>query len=256
MSLVVQTFFTKSQYVGFHHNPEKLISSFTQNLINLKIKKYILLAQFNKDYLVRNNIDAKTLHVFYPVIDQSQTVIISHEQQRLIAIPGVLEQARRDYFGLIEAVKKSPGSFKNVKFALLGNSLTHDGPEIKKQISQLKLDDYFQFYNGYVEQAILDQCLQQCDYVMPLLHPGTKYFEKYLHTKISGAYSLAFSFHKPLLMHDLFSVIQDFKENCLFYNLKNLGEQIQQNTSINHQFYDQFKIEVQSQKFKDFLNQP
>ncbi len=260
LSLVMKTFFVKSQYVGFHHNPEKLVRSFTQSLIKLKIKKYVLLAQFNKDYLIRNNVDAKTLHVFYPVTDQftgqSQAVAGNDRQQRLIAIPGVLEQARRDYFGLIGAVKKNPESFKDIKFELLGNSLTHDGPEIKKRISQLKLNDHFQFYDGYVEQTTLDQCLLQCDYVMPLLHPGTKYFEKYLHTKISGAYTLAFSFHKPLLMHDLFSVIQDFKENCLFYDLNNLGEQIQKNTTINHQFYDQFKIEVQSQKFKEFLNQP
>ena len=260
LSLVIKTFFVKSRYVGFHHNPEKLVRSFTQSLIKLKIKKYVLLAQFNKDYLVRNSVDAKTMHVFYPVMDQftaqSQAAVGKDQQQRLIAVPGVLEQGRRDYFGLIQAVRKNSQLFKNIKFELLGNSLTHDGPEIKKQISQFKLADHFQLYDGYVEQKVLDQCLRQCDYVMPLLHPGTKYFEKYLHTKISGAYSLAFSFHKPLLMHDLFSSINDFKENCVFYNLNNLDEQIQKNTAINHQFYDQFKTEVQSQKFKDFLNQP
>lgn len=253
-SLVFKTLFVKSKFVGFHHNPEKLISSFTQSLIKLKIKKYILLAQFNKDYLVRNGVNAKILHVFYPVMDQSQADVVSAQRQRVIAIPGVLEQGRRDYFGLIQAVLKNPDAFKNVKFELLGNSLTHDGPEIKKQVMLAGLTDRFQLYEGYVEQTTLDQCLQHCDYVMSLMHPGTKYFEKYLHTKISGAYSLAFSFRKPLLLHDLFSTIPDFNENCLFYNLDNLDQQIQKNITLNSKFYDQFSVESQGQKLKEFLN--
>ena len=252
-SLVFKTLFVKSQFVGFHHNPEKLVSSFTQSLIKLKIKKYILLAQFNKDYLVRNGVDSKSLHVFYPVLDQPRAEQNAY-QQRIIAIPGVLEQGRRDYFGLIKTVLKNSNEFKNMKFELLGNSLTHDGPEIKKQIMQANLSDRFQLYDGYVEQTTLDHCLKHCDYVMSLMHPGTQYFEKYLHTKISGAYSLAFSFRKPLLLHDLFSKIPDFKENCLFYNLDDLSQQIQKNISLNAKFYDQFDIESQGKKLKEFLN--
>ncbi len=253
-SLIIKTLFVKSKFIGFHHNPEKLISSFTQSLIKFKIKKYILLAQFNKDYLVRNGVDSKNLHVFYPVIDQSQAAVAGADAQRLIAIPGVLEQGRRDYFGLIKTVLQNPDAYKNVRFELLGNSLTHDGPEIKKQIMQTNLSDRFRLYDGYVEQTTLDNCLKRCDYVMSLMHPGTKYFEKYLHTKISGAYNLAFSFRKPLLLHDLFSTIQDFKENCLFYNLDNLGQQIQKNITLNSKFYDQFNIDFQGKKLKEFLN--
>ncbi len=252
-SLVFKTFFKKTKFVGFHHNPEKLVCSFTQSLIKLKIKKYILLAQFNKDYLVRNGVAGKNLHVFYPVLDQQRADQNTH-QQRIIAIPGVLEQGRRDYFGLIKIVLQSPNEFKNIRFELLGNSLTHDGPEIKKQILQAGINDRFQLHDGYVEQTTLDSCLQRCDYVMSLMHPGTQYFEKYLHTKISGAYSLAFSFRKPLLLHNLFSNIPDFKENCLFYNLDNLGQQIHKNIILNPKFYDQFNIDFQGKKLKEFLN--
>lgn len=57
---------------------------------------------------------------------------------------------------------------------------------------------------------------------MPLMHPGTRWFDKYFETKISGAYSLAFAFGKKLLMHDIFKSKSEFAEHAVFYGEQTL----------------------------------
>lgn len=249
-NLVLKTFFNKSPVVGFHHNPINLVKSFTQKIINLKVKKYLVLADFNKDYVVHHGFAAEKVEAFYPV---TTAMPVDFANNKLIAIPGVLEQDRRDYFGLIDIIKKNPKSFKGYQFALLGNSQTHDGPKIRTVVRESGLEAYFKFYDGYVPDEQLEEELQQSKFVMPLMHPNNRYFDVYLKTKISGAYNLAYAYQLPLLMHDSFKVVSEFSTNCVFYDFENLTKKLKARIELNRKFYAKFSSEVQSHNLMRFL---
>lgn len=249
-NLVLRTFFNKSPVVGFHHNPISLVKSFTQKIINLKVKKYLVLADFNKDYVIHHGFAADKVESFYPVI---AAMPVNFANNKLIAIPGVLEQDRRDYFGLIQMIKKNPKAYKGFQFSLLGNSLTHDGPKIREMIDKEKLQSYFKLYEGYVPDEQLEEDLQQAKFVMPLMHPNNRYFDVYLKTKISGAYNLAYAYQLPLLMHESFKQVAEFSTNCVFYSLENLSKKVSGSVQLDRKFYAKFSSEVQSHSLMNFL---
>lgn len=249
-NLVVKTFFNKTPVVGFHHNPISLVKSFTQKFINIKVKKYLVLADFNKDYVVRHGFAPEKVEAFYPVV---QVMPVDFTQNKLIAVPGVLEQDRRDYFGLIDIIKKNPKAFKGFVFSLLGNSQTHDGPKIKTLVHEAGLESNFRFFDGYVPDEQLEEDLQQSKFVMPLMHPNNRYFDVYLKTKISGAYNLAYAYQLPLLMHESFKQVSEFSYNCVFYNFDNLAEKITASVELDRKFYAKFAPEVQSHNLMRFL---
>lgn len=250
-NLIVKTFFNKSPVVGFHHNPISLVKSFTQKFINIKVKKYLVLADFNKDYVVHHGFAPDKVEAFYPV---TQAMPVDFANHKLIAVPGVLEQDRRDYFGLIEILKKNPKAFAGYQFSLLGNCLTHDGPKIRTMVREAGLESYFRFYEGYVPDEQLEEDLQQAKFVMPLMHPNNRYFDVYLKTKISGAYNLAYAYQLPLLMHESFKVVREFSTNCVFYSLDNLADKIKASVDLDRKFYTKFSPEVQSHNLMRFLD--
>lgn len=249
-NLVVKTFFNKTPVVGFHHNPISLVKSFTQKFINIKVKKYLVLADFNKDYVVRHGFAPEKVEAFYPV---TVAMPVDFANNKLIAIPGVLEQDRRDYFGLIDMVKKDAKAFKGYQFSLLGNSQTHDGPKIKTLVREAGLESYFKFYDGYVPDETLEEDLQAAKFVMPLMHPNNRYFDVYLKTKISGAYNLAYAYQLPLLMHEAFKEVKEFDTNCVFYSLDNLADKMKSQVELDRKFYTKFSPGVQSHNLMRFL---
>ena len=99
--------------MGFHHNPISLVKSFTQKFINIKVKKYLVLADFNKDYVVHHGFAPDKVEAFYP---ETQAKPVDIANNKLIAITGVLEQDRRYYFGLIEILKNNPTDCAGYQF--------------------------------------------------------------------------------------------------------------------------------------------
>lgn len=249
-NLSLRTFFNKTPVVGFHHNPMSLVKSFTQKFINLKVKKYLLLAAFNREYVIEQGFPADHVLVFYPLIPASP---VKFSENKIMAVPGVLEQDRRDYFGLVDLVKNNSQAFVDYKFCLLGNSQTHDGPAIRQAVKAAGLEDYFIFFDGYVPDDVIDENLRKAKFVMPLIHPNNRYFEVYLKTKISGAYNLAYAYQLPLLMHESFAQVSEFSTNCVFYNFENLPEKIHEGIELDHEFYKKFDTEKQSMSLRQFL---
>lgn len=253
-NLVLKTYFNPIPVIGIHHNPVSLIHSFTQKFfINLKIKKYIVLADFNKEFLLNHGVSADDIISFYPVLPK--TPVFNVHQHRIISIPGVLELDRRDYLGLVQYVTENKSELTGYQFALLGNSQTHQGPQIKAAVQRAGVSDHFIFFDGYVSDETMDSYLVKSKFVMPLLHSNCRYFHDYFHSKISGAYNLAYAYHLPLLMHDVFSTKDEFSKNCVFYNFQNLGAQITLDVQIDKNYYKKFDLSFQSQKLLSFLFQ-
>lgn len=226
--LCLRLFFDRTPIVGVHHNPENIYKSFTQKIIHWKIKKYIVLADFIKDFL-KTKLKNKKIQIasFYPLSFQQGLRFGIEGKDRYILIPGVLEQDRRDYLGFVDMVKKNESTLNpKLKFVLMGNSKNHDGPQVVEKIKSLTLQSRFIFFDTYVEDEIMMGYVDKCLAIMPLMHPGTRWFDKYFETKISGAYSLAFAFNKYLLMHEIFKGKKEFETHAVFYNTESLSDAI------------------------------
>lgn len=254
-NLCLKLLFDKTEVVGIHHNPENLYASFTQKLINLKIKKYFVLADFIKKHLenkISNSIQVESLYpVYYPAIKNSPLA----KDEKYICIPGVLEQDRRDYIGLIRMVAESKNQLaSDIKFVLLGNATSHNGPEIKNLIQEYKISDRFILFDHYVDDEVLFSYVKSSLALMPLLDPGTRWFEKYFETKISGCYSLAFAFQKPLLMNEVFKDKEEFSGKGVFYSAKNFTFAVKsiENSHLNLKD-SKFDLGFQKEKAAKFL---
>lgn len=240
--LCLRLMFDRIPIVGVHHNAENIFKSFTQKIIHFKIKKYIVLADFIKEFL-KSKISRKIeIESFYPLSYVQTNAVLLNSTEKYIAIPGVLEQDRRDYLGLVELVRLYDRKLdSSLKFVLLGNAKNHDGPRVVETIHNCKLESRFVLFDFYVEDDLMLSYVEKSLAVMPLLHPGTRWFDKYFETKISGSYSLAFAFNKPLLMHEVFKEKVEFQGNGVFYSFDFFKDAIE--TALH------FKPEVSTQKY-------
>ena len=104
--------------------------------------------------------------------------------------------------------------------------------------------------------------MNESDIILPLIDPEVKFYKEYSTSKITGAYSSAFNFHKPLLMHKSFSNIDDFKQLAIFYDDKNFIDTINdlakdksqlKEKSNKYNEMEKFSFEYQMKKYIKFL---
>ncbi len=218
---------SQTRFYGTLHGINKLKRSFTQNLISTRVKHYFLLNDYLKDNLKQVPHRGLSFESFYPIFFlqfHTASEITKPADEFWIGIPGQVEYKRRDYETLVKAfaaVENKP----NYRFLLLGKSEHKEGNGVALQqlIKDNGVTEYFVFWKGFMENSVFHAYLQQCDIIMPLIHPGNDGFEKYLVYQITGSYNLAFAYKKPLLMLEDFSRYADFKENGIFYSLDNLS---------------------------------
>lgn len=255
--LCLRLLFDKTPIIGVHHNPENIYKSFTQKIIHWKIKKYVVLADFIKEFL-KTKLTNKKIQIasFYPLSFHQGLRIGIEGKDKYILIPGVLEQDRRDYLGFVDMVKQSNSNLDpKVKFVLLGNSQNHDGPKVVEKIKSFNLESRFIFFDSYVEDEIMLGYVERCLAIMPLMHPGTRWFDKYFETKISGAYNLAFAFNKFLLMHEIFKGKKEFEKHGVYYSAESLSDAILQLEKLPAiEKPKKFDIDFQKNRLLDFLN--
>lgn len=251
------------QWYGTLHGINKLRGSFTQKMINRKIKNYFVL----NDYLV-DNLDRvphaglriqSYYSIFFPEYPDAP-FIEKPENVLWIGIPGQVEYKRRDYETLVRAfaaLKEKPA----YRFLILGDDQhTHsNGKELKALIQESGVADYFLF-TGYLSYPDYHAWIKKCDIIAPLIHPGNESYEKYLIYQITGGYNLAFAYKKPLLMLQDFDKYEDFRENAVFYTLGQLSESLeklpQSIAALRPGMYRQPKwtFEYQCRQYLDFIS--
>lgn len=251
------------RFYGTLHGINKLKGSFTQKMISRKVKKYFVL----NDYLLQNlgQLPHRGLQFssYYPIFFPAfagKPLVEKPANEYWIAIPGQVEYKRRDYETLVRAFAQLKDK-TGYKFLLLGKSEHRhgNGPELRALIDELGVADYFVFWKDFLDNASFHAYLEQCDVMMPLIHPGNDGFRKYLVYQITGMYNLAFAYRKPMLMLEDFSAYEDFKENAVFYTLDSLPEVLQHArekiAAIAPQMYRQPKwsFDWQAKNYLDFL---
>ena len=231
---------------GTIHNLKKLVHSFGQKFITRRIDGYVLLRDLltQKYKEVCKKPSVAIYPIFYPVFNTFE--LPKKKDEVWILIPGAVSLARRDYLSLLPSgVKYAP----HIKFIILGNKNKADGKEICEKVYQANMKDNFLFFEGFVPENEFYSYVLQCDYIMPLIHPGCGEYAKYVTEKISGTYNLAIAYRKIMLCPDEMRIYEDFRDSAMFYSLKELHSFINSLTPIeNDIFYTHSKWDVQEQQ--------
>ncbi len=247
-NIAMRFLFSEINVFGILHEAEKLSSRFTQWTLSLIIKKYFVLNDYIEDYcrsLNVKNIEVKSLYPFFIPYDNIP-VINKNENSLLICIPGEVSVDRRNYRFLIESIKQNKKKLHPfLKLVFLGCPVNEKGMDVLEMIKENNLDDIIITYDSYIAEAEYLRIINESDVILPLIDPDVKCFKECSSNKISGAYSLAFSFRKPLLTHVSMKHIEDFRNLSVFYDHNNFIE------VLNFLAADKSVLKEKSEKYKE-----
>ena len=223
--LSIWLLFTRVKAYGILHQADKVIYSFTQKIISLKIKHYYVLNDFVLAWLNRNFLSEKIkFNSFYPIYFPERFYTKKEPHKSIIfCIPGAIEPERKDYIILINYLNRFSSEVDTrIKFKLLGDISSDKGKQLHKLIIDNKVENWFITFDSFLSNDIFFKELNNSDFIIPLIHPSGKHFKAFYETGISFAFSLAFAVKKPLLIHNQFKVNEEYKNVSVFYDEKNL----------------------------------
>ena len=246
------------EIIGITHGLEKIVKSFSQKLISLKIKKYFVLSEhlYNQSVKIPN----LEFSYFYASFFQDYPTIALNKKANdfWICIPGQLEYKRRDYLFLIEYL---PDNLQdNIKFIILGsyNHKSGDGVDFKKHLESKNLLKNFIFFDTFIDDNKFHNYIKQSDILLPLPPSNSRY----LNNAISGTFNLAYAHKKLQIMPDEYRDIPDFIDKAIFCNDENFLEillQLITNKAIiadKEKYLNnnlQLSFDYQAQKYINFL---
>ncbi|VAW53841.1 hypothetical protein MNBD_GAMMA06-1429 [hydrothermal vent metagenome] len=217
--LCLYALFNKIEFIGIIHTTLKFKGSFTQKIISLKIKNYLLLSE----HLLSTISPSKGTKVdyFYPINFPSFDKNIKKERA-VITIIGGVENRRSDLPGFLKMLI----SAKNLdaSFIFLGGTHNYKGAAaLKTQLKNHGLTNKVTFFDAFIPQEIFDAHLRNTDLILPLIHPDTPSSDQYFKNQISGAMSVAFSYKIPLLIHETYQNISEMNNASFYYNEENFS---------------------------------
>lgn len=239
--------------IGTIHNIKKLTSSFGQKIITRRMDGYVLLS----DLLVKRyqEVCSKPFVAIYPVFYPAFNTykLPKKDGEIWIVIPGAVSLGRRDYLTLLQP---DTSYAPHIKFVILGNKNKADGNFIYEEVNKAGLQSNFIFFDGFVPEEEFYSYVLQCDYIMPLIHPGRGEYDKYVSDKISGTYNLATAYRKIMLCPKEMEAYEDFRDSSLFYSLNEMQPFINSLKPMDsHAFYQlsKWKQQEQQKRMKEFL---
>lgn len=239
--------------VGTIHNLKKLTSSFGQKLITHRMNGYALLSDLliKRYQEVCKKPSAAIYPIFYPSFNTFE--LTKKPGEVWIVILGAVSLERRDYLTLLQS---DVSYASHIKFIILGNKNKDDGKFIYEEVNKTGLQANFLFFDGFVPEEDFYSYVLQCDYIMPLIHPGRGEYSKYVSEKISGTYNLATAYRKIMLCPKEMEIYEDFRDSSLFYSLDDMQSFINSLKPMESDaFYQLPKWQQQEQqkRMKDFL---
>ena len=254
--LCIKALFHKIKFVGIVHDARKFGRSFTQRIINKKVKKYLMLS----DNLVRSISPDKGLIVdyFYPLRYDTDSASITKSTKSIVIIGGV-ETRRKDLDGFVEMAKQVKG--QNLTFTFLGKSNLElkEVQYFKKRIESDELTGIIETFEKFVPQKIFDATLQNANLILPLVHPNTPSAEEYFKTRMSGAMCVSFGYKIPMLLHQQFAGIEEMQAASFYYTIDTFKSALLNALEESNLKMDQmdqheaYNMDFQEKKYLTFL---
>jgi hypothetical protein len=207
---------------GTLHNVKKLQGSLGQRFITRRVDHYILLSDLLlPTYRAVTHKPALVLYpIFYPEYRSLPVSKPPHEVW--ITIPGAASLARRDY-----SILPPPAGqhyVPHIKFIILGNIQKEDGASIRQELMVHGMEANVIFFEEFIPNELFYSYIALSDYILPLVHPHNPHYRKYITDKISGSYSLAMAYRKPMLCPVDMHPLEDFVDTAFFYPIDGFSE--------------------------------
>ncbi|ASS50607.1 MAG: hypothetical protein A3D31_13670 [Candidatus Fluviicola riflensis] len=237
---------------GIIHTIRKFQGSFTQKIIHRKIKRYVVLS----DDLLQHVAVPKgiSLRSFYPVSfpnfhQKAEKPIGEH----WITITGGVENRRKDLDAVIGFIQATG---PEIHFVFLGKTdINHpDAQAFLRAIEIQGLTDRVRYFTDFVDHAVFDAYLQQTDFLLPLIHPDTPSADEYINHQISGAFTIAFGYKIPLLIHEAYRTEQDLTISAAFYQSSAFTEGLKTAFSLHERIHQQIGQEEKWTKPYQYRN--
>jgi hypothetical protein len=256
--LCIKALFNKIEFIGIVHDTRKFKNSFTQRIINKKIKKYLMLSEHLVKSIVPKN--GLTLDYFYPIRYAVQPHPIETPRKKTIVIIGGVENRRKDLAGFIHMALQVRQ--KNIQFIFLGKSNLElkEVAEFQSKLKEHQLDETVTTYSEFVPQETFDTIVQNADLILPLVHPNTESAEEYFVRRMSGAMCVSFGYKIPLLLHEAYKGIKEMQTAGCYYTIGSFDADVSNAFEIASEKSNQMKecqfynAEFQENKYLSFLD--
>ena len=218
--------FRKIEFIGIVHTIRKFQGSFTQNVINLKIKKYFVLAEFLKEKIPTGlRLRSARVGSFYPIDFPKADEIIVNENTIHISIIGSVETRRKDLEGFISLIEQCDAE---VRFSFLGKAdpTNNDVIELKEKLVEINCLDRVEFFQNRVGIDEIDRILRKTTAILPLIHPDTPSANEYFRHQIPGSMNIALGYKVPLLLHEHFHAIKELNPASCYYKMDQFSQAI------------------------------
>lgn len=245
------------EFIGIIHTLKKFQGSFTQKIINLKIKKYLVLNDF---FLKKINPEKdQRVESFYPLrFPHFNNMIQKPEGEVWVTIIGGVENRRKDLMGSIELMKETA---ENIRFIFLGKSdpLNSDVLAFVNALKGSGLEKRIQMFHEFVDPKVFDSYLHQTDIIWPMVHPDTPSADEYFKNQISGAINIAFGYKIPLLVHQRYASQWEDLNSSISYEVSTFRNDLQTAIAKLNDFKsalvlnNKFNADFQEDKYLHFL---
>lgn len=181
------------------------------------------------EYIRKTHDTAGKLAFFLPIFFKSFMATCPERQPKWkggratfnLGVFGGIEQSRRDYQGLIDAVARlqATGASINFRIHLIGSA----PPEFEETIRQQGLKEIVSVY-GYCSFADMFALAENMDLVFFLIDSNVHNFRYYNKYKVSGTSVLLKTFRKVGVSSDEFLVDRSLQNTVFYYHGADVGE--------------------------------
>lgn len=245
------------EFIGIIHTLKKFQGSFTQKLIDRKIKKYFVLNDFFLEKIQPKK--GQSVQSFYPLrFPKFRQQQFKPDHEVWITIIGGVETRRKDLLGSLSLMK---GTKEYIRFVFLGKSQVNSPDRLlfEQEMDGAQLAGRVTLFDEFVSAEEFDAVLEATDIIWPMVHPGTPSADEYFKNQISGAINVAFSYKIPLLVHRQYAASWKDLNNSIQYEMDTFNQDLD-SALVNLQSFknclieeEKFDPEVQEKKYLAFL---
>ena len=238
-----------------------------QKIMLRRIRKFFVLSEYMKNALsgftTKNNLKLEDLLQFYYPKFNSLPSIKKTANEFWIVVPGSVESKRRDYVGLLDAIRQEP-LHPSIKLIILGRYKQEIFPEFQTLLDETGLEgkQIITFGNEFVSNEMFHSYVQQSDLILPLMYPSGSEKDIFDRYKFSGTFNISFGYKTPMLLDQSFNDFEDLKICSFFHETGGLVKTInafpnrKQDLEIIHQnmlMNPRFDLQYQMKKYVDFI---
>jgi len=235
--------------VGVLHHIGRINSSWTQKQITQRLKAYAIISPHLLEGMKTSSIpvhvvpltavpnskresesefesksESESQIALVEIVDEKN---IKPAKEFWVVIPGNIEGLRKDYYSLLNPkfMQQLP---TNVKFVFLGDASGHRPDRVTFKRHAIKYAKQCIWFDNYISHELFHQYMRQADVVLPLIHPNCHEYSEFMSIKSSGAFTMAWTYKKPMLLERGFSVFPHLHFGSKFYDVPELPKILRQ----------------------------